>query len=560
MKESFRQSMAWLHTWTGLLVCWLLLLVFAAGTASYYRNEISLWMQPETHSPARTPVSTALAAQTAVTWLQQQAPEASRWFITLPTAREPVTRVSWQIPAPPGAEGGRRRGNFKSETLDPASGQPLASQPRATRGGDFFYRLHFDLHYLPAITARWIVGFCAMFMLIAIITGVITHKRIFKDFFTLRPKKGQRSWLDAHNASAVLALPFHLMITYTGLVTLMFLYMPWGIETAYEGDSSAFYAELFPRSAEGPGASGERQPAGDIQAMVIAAEARWGNSPVERLTVEHPGDASSTLLFSRHPDRDISVNQPTATFHAVTGELLSTTGEAATATQEARGVLYGFHLGRFANPLLRALFFLSGLAGCAMIATGALLWAVKTRQQYAKPLARGGRIGLGLRLVEGLNIGAIAGLVTAFASFFLANRLLPVGMGNRAQMEIHCFFAAWGLAALLAQIHTGRRMWQWQLGAGAALLLAIPVVNIFTTDSHLGQSLLQGKGPLPVVAFDLVMLLLGGLWASAAWWMGRQPRLPASARAPRAAPASSPVPPSSRPPADESADKLQEAV
>ncbi len=27
MKEGFRQSMAWLHTWSGLLVCWILLLV-----------------------------------------------------------------------------------------------------------------------------------------------------------------------------------------------------------------------------------------------------------------------------------------------------------------------------------------------------------------------------------------------------------------------------------------------------------------------------------------------------------------------------------------------------
>ncbi len=34
MKEGLRQSMAWLHTWCGLLVCWVLLLVFAGGSAS----------------------------------------------------------------------------------------------------------------------------------------------------------------------------------------------------------------------------------------------------------------------------------------------------------------------------------------------------------------------------------------------------------------------------------------------------------------------------------------------------------------------------------------------
>jgi uncharacterized iron-regulated membrane protein len=38
MKEGFRQSMAWLHTWSGLLVGWVLFMVFAAGTASYFRT------------------------------------------------------------------------------------------------------------------------------------------------------------------------------------------------------------------------------------------------------------------------------------------------------------------------------------------------------------------------------------------------------------------------------------------------------------------------------------------------------------------------------------------
>lgn len=49
MRESFFRSMTWLHTWVGLLVCWLLFLIFFAGTASFFRHEISLWAQPATH-------------------------------------------------------------------------------------------------------------------------------------------------------------------------------------------------------------------------------------------------------------------------------------------------------------------------------------------------------------------------------------------------------------------------------------------------------------------------------------------------------------------------------
>ena len=42
MNKSFRQSMAWLHTWTGLLLGWLLVAIFITGTSAYFREEITL--------------------------------------------------------------------------------------------------------------------------------------------------------------------------------------------------------------------------------------------------------------------------------------------------------------------------------------------------------------------------------------------------------------------------------------------------------------------------------------------------------------------------------------
>src|SRR3546814_20356137 len=79
-----------------------------------------------------------------------------------------------------------------------------------------------------------------MAMLIAILRGIVTQKKILADFFLLRFGKGQRSWLDAHNASSVLFLPFILMITYTGLVSLATHYMPWGI-AANSADEGKFF-------------------------------------------------------------------------------------------------------------------------------------------------------------------------------------------------------------------------------------------------------------------------------------------------------------------------------
>ena len=72
-----------------------------------------------------------------------------------------------------------------------------------------------------------------MLMLVAVFSGVITHKKIIKDFFTFRPGKGQCSWLDAHNVVSVMSLPFFVMITYSGLVFFLYQYMPAGRDVVY---------------------------------------------------------------------------------------------------------------------------------------------------------------------------------------------------------------------------------------------------------------------------------------------------------------------------------------
>ena len=549
MKEGFRQSMAWLHTWSGLLVGWVLFLVFTAGTAAYFRDEISFWMKPELHQLSTGQVPQAQALEHAVALLQRRGAGSPRWFISLPTEREPAVRMSWSgAPPPPPAPGEKRqRARFESATLDPASGNAITA-PRATRGGEFFYRLHFDLHYMPALWARWIVGVCAMFMLVAIVSGIVTHKRIFADFFTFRARKGQRSWLDAHNATAVLALPYHLMITYTGLVTLMFMYMPWGQDAAYKnrGGNEAFLSEVFPsggpRDAKPSGTAAALVPLVPLAPLLAQASAHWHGAPAGRVTVSLPNDARSTVSITRQEGRNLSSNQPSMLFNGATGELVSTSGDVDKPAAETRGVLYGLHIGRFANPLLRALFFLSGLAGCLMVATGLLLWAVKERQKYAKVLKHGGRIGLGLRLVDGLNVAAIAGLPIAFGTYFWANRLLPVGLEARPAAEISWFFIAWGAAAVAGLAWPARRMWQVQLVLGAALFAGIPLLNALTTSTHLGVSLREGLWA--VAGFDLVCFALGAGLALAAWYVGRRKPVKKAAAAPAkaaAAPAKAPA-------------------
>ena len=259
--EGPRQSMSWLHTWASLILGWLLYAIFVTGTLSFFQNEISTWMKPETHQsvPAQSQVQ---QMQVALNYLQKNHPDAGSWNIQLPNSRQTTTEVTIRAV---GEDPKARRGGTRI-TLDSATGEVI--EPRDTRGGGFLYRFHFELYGLPRLWTRWLVGIATMFMLVAIVSGIITHKKIFKDFFTFRSGKGQRSWLDAHNATAVFALPFHLMITFSGLLLLMFMFMPWGINQAYENrqqflrDQQASMIEQ-PQKAEDVPREGERAARGE---------------------------------------------------------------------------------------------------------------------------------------------------------------------------------------------------------------------------------------------------------------------------------------------------------
>ena len=253
MKGGFRQSMAWLHTWTGLPVGWVLFFVFLTGTLGYFDSEIDQWMRPEAPlAPPALPQAEGLALGLAR--LEQVAPHASRWTVFPPSGHDvPHVTINWS--AGTDASGRPLR---RSETLDPATGAPLRT--RATGGGQTLYQLHYTLHYLPAAAARWLVGVCSMLMLVAIVSGVITHKKIFADFFTFRPRQGQRSWLDIHNVLSVTALPFHLVITYSGLVFFAFTYMSPVLDATYGSDGRGrFFDEAF-RNPEIPSPAGPQRP------------------------------------------------------------------------------------------------------------------------------------------------------------------------------------------------------------------------------------------------------------------------------------------------------------
>lgn len=509
---SFRQRNAWLHTWAGLLLGWLLYAVFLTGSLSYFHEEISLWMTPEqhgSHPEADAPLK-ALAS------LQRLAPEASQWTINLPSSRSSSLSVQWLNPGQaPG------KGAGQSTTLDANSGEALSL--RDTKGGNFLYRFHFELTGMPRIWGRWIVGFAAMCMLIALISGIIIHKKIFKEFFTFRPAKEQRSWLDAHCATSVLALPFHLMITYSGLVLLMLILMPWGVQSAYQGNTQQYFAESGLRSG-GPGRGGregegkapapQAAPLVDIAPLLAQAEQRWTRG-IGSIQISQPGTEKAVIELREH--RGDSLIDRAATerlrFNGVTGEPLKSPPEAEINGSAATyNVLSSLHMLRFAGQEVRWIFFFSGLLGTAMVATGLIFWSAKRLERDPRHF--------GHRLVEVLNVGSIVGLPIAIAVYFWANRLLPVGLEGRADLEVQYFLMAWGLCLLHPWVRRYKQAWIEQLAVAALLFLCLPLFNFSLPNSHLLSTLLHGQWLL--ASTDLSLIAFGALFGLAAWKLAKR--------------------------------------
>jgi uncharacterized iron-regulated membrane protein len=610
--RGLRVSMSWLHTWSGLVLGWLLFAIFVTGTLSFFRNEITFWMQPELHK-ARGGGELALGAAQKV--LEREAADSTTWSITLPGARNPTLGVAWRVnpPAAPtidanrfarggaspggearggearrseswrgesrGSQGGARgeaqrelRGNrraraegregdenrarsasgnphevtpaddvrsrrarrseaaegrpdlaqpaeqgnappgrpqMKRLTLDPATGEIL--QGRETAGGNFLYRFHFELYGLDRVWGRWIIGIATLFMLVAIVSGVILHRNIFKDFFTFRPGKGKRSWLDAHNASSVLSLPFHLVITFSGLLLLGNLLLPSAVQSAFQGDSRAYMQSLRGSgnaTAETP-PSGERAPLTDLSALLTTAGQAWRGQPVGAITINHPGDRNAVVeVRAANMDNLTSGRRASQTlrFDGVSGRLLEASDAAVhpaaaspSLVQAIWNVQIMLHRGLFASPIPRWLLFLAGVGGSLMIASGLVMWRIAREKKATS---------FGHRLVEVMNVAGIAGLLVAIGAHLWSNRLIPADLAHRNDWEINVFFIVWGAAFLHALARKHKTAWIEQLVCAGASIALLPVLNACTGGLPLFDSVRQGQWLL--AGFDLCALVSGG--------------------------------------------------
>ncbi|AUJ71038.1 PepSY-associated TM helix domain-containing protein [Pseudoalteromonas sp. NC201] len=503
MKARFRQSMSWLHTWTGVVFAWMLYFIFVTGSVGYFENEIDRWMKPEIM--VSKGLEDSAITNIATRQLSIHGDNASQWYISFPTSRDPFIEISWLEPDNTESKTPKQ---WHESSLDPVMGTLIRN--RQTSGGEALYRLHYNLHYVPQLVGYILTSIAAMIMLIGLVTGLIIHKKIFAEFFTFRAQKGLRSWLDIHNIFSVLPLPFHLMITYSGLLLLMGITMSPVIDLRY-GEGQQNHRQFYVQSQTEQKSQQiiEMLPTElSVQSALADAKRRFKSHKVSYVGVIERNTEKEHIEIWFESKSGIEFAS-LLEYRAIEDKvMLETSLGKAGGAASVYDFLEHLHEGLFADIYLRWIYFLSGLFGAAMVATGLMIWLKKR-----KAVTSTNKILTSI--IERINIAMIIGVPIAIASYFAGNRLLPIGFPSRAAWEMHILFITLGLCILYCGLASKKWLWQRMLCCAALVYGLLPILNALTTEHNIWLSWINSDWLM--VGFDLTVLFISICFVAAFW-------------------------------------------
>ena len=499
MDKDFIKRNTEAHGWLGLIISSLLFVVFFTGSISFFRHDIEQWaiqghFQFDEYSPEEyLPVSEVFEVALAGRSYNPQEPQ----FIYPPTQDEPYYRAYI---------------NLDQETVnrdeyllvDPRSGEVMGNVDDFFLA-DFMYRLHYSLN-LPL--GNYLIGFVTLAFLYIIFSGVLIHAKDFvKGFFRYRAKGRARSQLlDIHNVIGVISLPYTLMLAVTGLIfNLVIIYQVAFAFILYQGDVDALLSDagIISSTSEWSNEPWESPPIDDLYQQQLQ---KWGTIP-SQVRITNYGDSGAILeifgdtaegLGGRYSisynlsDQSINYSEPSNTPNAVT---------------EGIGVVGSLHFGNFAGFDLRVIYFLLGIAVCALIVTGNLLWVSQREGKMSSAK---------LVFIECFTLGSTAGLAVATAISFLAERLLPVSMTNRADMLVNCFVVSLLLVTVYIWFARDRRMALVNLlGCFSLICFSIVFVDLIFFKTALISAI--DTGQIALIGVDVAILIFSGLVGLVTW-------------------------------------------
>nr|WP_298684313.1 PepSY-associated TM helix domain-containing protein [uncultured Dongia sp.] len=210
MAEARRKILFRIHAWIGLNLGYLLFIICFSGTMSVFSSELNWLADPalQVAAPAedRTPISWQQMKEVVSTAYPQALP------LYLSAAGDDHSVARALISYGPS--------DYRTVLINPYSGdvQGLKSGFNLVSFFRIFHKQFYIVRSDFGFHGTLIVGTCAILLLGAVITGLLSIKRWWRAFLTLRIGRSPRLfWSDLHRLTGVWALLIGILLSLTGI-------------------------------------------------------------------------------------------------------------------------------------------------------------------------------------------------------------------------------------------------------------------------------------------------------------------------------------------------------
>lgn len=506
-----------IHGWSAVLLGLLLYAVIVTGVACVFAREIADWSSPLARAvddpyPRGTDMALRRLAATVPAQYQEELffyPRAGGRLYAFFHRHEqdaegkPVERgVAAEIDPLRLEVLARREG----------SADALQHSERSNALADFMVEMHVRLH-VPDPYGLLLTGVLGLAMLVAALSGLLIHRHLLREIFTLRRWRAQRgadgallASRDAHVLAGSWNLPFSFILAFTG--SYFSFASAFGIPAmamvAFKGDQEAMIAAIVGHPAQ---EDRRMQATADLDAMLADVRTRSGVAP-SFVQVEHWQRADARVTFFL-PAQGSQLSSPTYVYDGASGAFVQqkpVLGLRPSLGGALADLMAPLHFGNFAGLLSKALWFALGFAAAYVALSGLQLWTQRRAESRAwRRLARA---------VHWVGYGLPLALIATAHAYFPARQseVLP----QEAMMQIFLLVTALSaLAALL--IRELAQLRRLLLLATALALLGLPVLRLLCGGPGWWRALQAQLYAVP--ALDL-LLLAAGIWCL---WLIRSP-------------------------------------
>jgi len=500
-----------IHGWSGVLLGLLLYAVIVTGVAAVFAKEINDWASPLARADTKVlipenldPVVRRLASEVDPQFhegvgIYRGAGGRVHFFFhthdTNPEGKPAERGVEFEVD-PDGWQILARREGWAEE---------IAHQTRSNGVAEFLINLHVRLH-IPEPYGLFVTGVLGLAMMIAAVTGILIHRHLFSELFTLRRNKDALlRRRDLHVVAGTWNLPFALILAFTGsfFSFASSVAIPAIAMVKFGGDQEALIDTMY-----GSARPEDKTPAtfANLDSMVADARARSRAEP-NYVGIEHYGRADAAVtIYTELPSDDLVYSS--FVYDGAKGELLREAppiGKTPSTGASLVGLMYPLHFGNFAGATSKAVWVAMGAASAYVSLTGLLLWTRRREEQLAWR-----RMG---RLVHYVGYGLPLALVCApYAYFALRESSVTSGMAQ----DVAFLIVAAVCAVVAYAISDLDRLRRTLLAFTGAALLGLPVMRLAFGGIGWGESWQIGIGAVPAVDTALVVLGCLCLWGARA--------------------------------------------